>query len=298
LTQLGVERRANGRTLVDELAKLFDQLAGREAAVAPVTLKRAIDKCAPQFAGYEQHDGQELLSFLLEAIHVELNRAMPAMETSPAPVVTVDSRETGGHSRQYGGQRRLRTGRKGRRVKPGKNAPQADEPYALPQEELGESGPRFIDGKLRSDMSEDDTSMSEASESSASTRSARSHKGQPYKVVTSGLGRPGLEELAELEEVEDSDQDSVGGRRRRGPLAFFQALSPKQRRRKREKKEKEAARQASAANAANAAAAASGGDPRSPAEVATPATTVQGAQVAPTAKLRDPRCIVHVSRVA
>ena len=45
-----VERRANGRTLVDELAKLFDQLAGREAAVAPVTLKRAIDKCAPQCA--------------------------------------------------------------------------------------------------------------------------------------------------------------------------------------------------------------------------------------------------------
>ena len=47
----------------------------------------------------------------------------------------------------------------------------------------------------------------------------------PRQVVTSGLGRPGLEELAELEEVEDSDQDSVGGRRRRGPLAFFQALS-------------------------------------------------------------------------
>ena len=37
-----------------------------------------------------------LLSPPVNRSEVELNRAMPAMEISPAPVVTVDSRETGG----------------------------------------------------------------------------------------------------------------------------------------------------------------------------------------------------------
>ena len=30
--------------------------------------------CAPQFSGYQQHDSQELLAFLLDGLHEDLNR--------------------------------------------------------------------------------------------------------------------------------------------------------------------------------------------------------------------------------
>eukprot|EP01134_Creolimax_fragrantissima_P008199 CFRG8199T1 len=48
--------------------------SGREVSVAPVKLKLAIGKFSPQFNGSQQHDSHELLSFLLDGLHEDLNR--------------------------------------------------------------------------------------------------------------------------------------------------------------------------------------------------------------------------------
>ncbi len=36
--------------------------------------KQVVGKFAPQFSGYQQHDSQELLAFLLDGLHEDLNR--------------------------------------------------------------------------------------------------------------------------------------------------------------------------------------------------------------------------------
>jgi ubiquitin carboxyl-terminal hydrolase 4/11/15 len=41
---------------------------------SPAALKRAIALFAPRFAGYQQHDAQEFLAFLLDGLHEDLNR--------------------------------------------------------------------------------------------------------------------------------------------------------------------------------------------------------------------------------
>lgn len=58
-------------------AELLKQLwlhPSRHQIVRPQAFKRQIDKFAPQFEGNQQHDAQELLSFLLDGIHEDLNR--------------------------------------------------------------------------------------------------------------------------------------------------------------------------------------------------------------------------------
>ncbi|KAK7337337.1 hypothetical protein VNO77_17904 [Canavalia gladiata] len=42
--------------------------------VAPKTFKMKLANFAPQFSGYSQHDSQELLAFLLDGLHEDLNR--------------------------------------------------------------------------------------------------------------------------------------------------------------------------------------------------------------------------------
>ncbi len=42
--------------------------------MAPRNFKLAIGKYAPQFSGYNQNDSQELLAFLLDGLHEDLNR--------------------------------------------------------------------------------------------------------------------------------------------------------------------------------------------------------------------------------
>ncbi len=43
-------------------------------SIAPRELKLKISKYAPSFSGYAQHDTQELLAFLLDGMHEDLNR--------------------------------------------------------------------------------------------------------------------------------------------------------------------------------------------------------------------------------
>jgi len=53
-----------------------------------------IEQFAPQFAGDDQHDAQEFLSFLLDAIHEDLNRSnrrtrSPDPEDPKIPVIVL-----------------------------------------------------------------------------------------------------------------------------------------------------------------------------------------------------------------
>ncbi|KAL6623060.1 hypothetical protein ACP70R_032939 [Stipagrostis hirtigluma subsp. patula] len=65
--------------LQGELAVAFGELlrklwsAGR-TAIAPRAFKSKLSRFAPQFSGYNQHDSQELLAFLLDGLHEDLNR--------------------------------------------------------------------------------------------------------------------------------------------------------------------------------------------------------------------------------
>lgn len=47
---------------------------GEEYSLAPTDLKRAIGKFQPMFLGYDQHDSGELISYLLDGLHEDLNR--------------------------------------------------------------------------------------------------------------------------------------------------------------------------------------------------------------------------------
>ncbi|XP_030454010.2 ubiquitin carboxyl-terminal hydrolase 9-like [Syzygium oleosum] len=62
-----------------ELALAFGELlrklwsSGR-TTIAPRAFKAKLARFAPQFSGYNQHDSQELLAFLLDGLHEDLNR--------------------------------------------------------------------------------------------------------------------------------------------------------------------------------------------------------------------------------
>lgn len=61
--------------LAEEFGTVLGELwSAKSAHFSPRNLKRTIDQFAPQFAGYEQHDAQELLAFFLDGLHEDLNR--------------------------------------------------------------------------------------------------------------------------------------------------------------------------------------------------------------------------------
>jgi ubiquitin C-terminal hydrolase len=53
---------------------LVRQLYAGRRSVAPLKLRSAIQELAPLFAGNQQHDAQELLAFVLDGLHEDLNR--------------------------------------------------------------------------------------------------------------------------------------------------------------------------------------------------------------------------------
>ncbi len=64
-----------GGKLVVAYAELMKKMwLGSKSVVDPATFKDQISTFAPQFSGYHQHDSQELLSYLLDGIHEDLNR--------------------------------------------------------------------------------------------------------------------------------------------------------------------------------------------------------------------------------
>ncbi|KAK4787420.1 hypothetical protein SAY86_011253 [Trapa natans] len=65
--------------MVGELAMAFGELLRKlwvpgRFPVAPRAFKVKLARFAPQFSGYNQHDSQELLAFLLDGLHEDLNR--------------------------------------------------------------------------------------------------------------------------------------------------------------------------------------------------------------------------------
>lgn len=56
-------------------ASLLHQLWNENySSVAPRAFKMQVGRFAPQFSGYQQQDSQELLAFLLDGLHEDLNR--------------------------------------------------------------------------------------------------------------------------------------------------------------------------------------------------------------------------------
>lgn len=55
---------------------LVSTLTGEEEVVIPSKLKYTIGKTKDMFSGYEQHDSQEFLLFMLDTLHEDLNRVI------------------------------------------------------------------------------------------------------------------------------------------------------------------------------------------------------------------------------
>lgn len=61
--------------LVKKFASLMKKLwCGDKSVVVPTNFKIAVGKFQPMFKGYHQHDSSELITFLLDGIHEDLNR--------------------------------------------------------------------------------------------------------------------------------------------------------------------------------------------------------------------------------
>ena len=46
------------------------------SSYTPREFKQTLQRFAPQFSGYQQHDSQELVAFLLDGLHEDLNRVL------------------------------------------------------------------------------------------------------------------------------------------------------------------------------------------------------------------------------
>ncbi|XP_032242140.2 ubiquitin carboxyl-terminal hydrolase 4 [Nematostella vectensis] len=62
-----------------EIAKAYADLlnqiwSGQSSSIAPRQFKMQVGRFAPQFSGYQQQDSHELLAFLLDGLHEDLNR--------------------------------------------------------------------------------------------------------------------------------------------------------------------------------------------------------------------------------
>ncbi len=71
--------------LTTEFSELLqDMWSGRMSSVAPRDFKWKLERFAPQFSGWQQHDSHELLAFLLDGLHEDLNRVTkkPYFETN------------------------------------------------------------------------------------------------------------------------------------------------------------------------------------------------------------------------
>ncbi|OMJ81529.1 hypothetical protein SteCoe_17996 [Stentor coeruleus] len=64
----------NGKLVLSYAELLQNLWKGNNSSFAPWKLKRIISNYAPQFVGYQQHDSQELLGFILDRIHEDLNQ--------------------------------------------------------------------------------------------------------------------------------------------------------------------------------------------------------------------------------
>jgi ubiquitin carboxyl-terminal hydrolase 4/11/15 len=71
-----------GRVAEEYGSLVQDIWSGKYKTIVPSNFKRTIGEFAPQFAGYQQHDSSELLNFLMDGIHEDLNRVQEKPYTS------------------------------------------------------------------------------------------------------------------------------------------------------------------------------------------------------------------------
>lgn len=62
-----------------EVARAYGHLMdriwnGSQSVTTPREFKQTLSKFAPAFSGWQQHDSQELIAFLLDGLHEDLNR--------------------------------------------------------------------------------------------------------------------------------------------------------------------------------------------------------------------------------
>ncbi|GAB1222291.1 hypothetical protein ENUP19_0100G0040 [Entamoeba nuttalli] len=69
--------------LVEQWSQLLRKYWSGYSTISPKEFKFAIGEFAPQFSGYQQHDSQELVAYLIDGIHEDLNRVLkkPYVET-------------------------------------------------------------------------------------------------------------------------------------------------------------------------------------------------------------------------
>lgn len=71
--------------LATAFAELLDRMWSTESfSISPADLKQEIGYFAGQFKGVDQHDSQELLSYLLDGLHEDLNKATTQGSATPA----------------------------------------------------------------------------------------------------------------------------------------------------------------------------------------------------------------------
>lgn len=64
-----------GGNLAEEYDALLKEMYfGTVPSISPANFKRAISRFAPQFSGFQQHDAQELLAYIIDGLHEDLNR--------------------------------------------------------------------------------------------------------------------------------------------------------------------------------------------------------------------------------
>ncbi|CED82890.1 Ubiquitin C-terminal hydrolase [Phaffia rhodozyma] len=73
--------RSNPLGMKGQVASSFGDLVshlyhGTSSSFSPGEFKRTLARFAPSFSGYQQHDSQEFITFLLDGLHEDLNRIM------------------------------------------------------------------------------------------------------------------------------------------------------------------------------------------------------------------------------
>ena len=68
-----------GGLIAQAFGSLLRRIWDRESSstsITPREFKQTLQRFAPQFSGYQQHDSQELVAFLLDGLHEDLNRVL------------------------------------------------------------------------------------------------------------------------------------------------------------------------------------------------------------------------------
>lgn len=85
----------SGAKMAGEFASLlYSMWTSQKRFIAPKGFKKALEKHAPSFSGYEHQDAHELLAVLLDGLHEDLNRGTSVSTASTTATVTPEGSNT------------------------------------------------------------------------------------------------------------------------------------------------------------------------------------------------------------